>query len=205
MRVVTNNCLAARVALLLLPGWRMNTWKLSLAIVLVAGVAHADVDSGPSQPTDARDHSRVGATVGIATPVGEVGVEYTWAALPALEIGLGAGIAMNMGPGVAVLPQASVMPRFRVRRGAVTFTVGSGLSGGEFQNVSPFAEQKPVTALWANAEAGIQFSSSRGRFVRLFAGAGLIVAHSTPMSGSEYAYAFPTVLPSIGAQVGFGL
>lgn len=193
--------------MLLLLGWRMNNWKLSLCIVLVAGVAHAQVDSGPDKPVDPRDHSRVAATVGISTPVGEVGVEYTWAALPALEIGVGAGIAMNLSAGMPVLPQASVMPRFRVRRGAVTFTVGSGLSGGEFQNVSPFADeaQKPVIALWANAEAGVQFSSSRGRFVRLFAGAGLVVAHSAPMAANVGYYNFPTVLPSVGAQVGFGL
>ncbi len=143
---------------------------VSVSISLAAAsIAYAD-----PQATDRRDDSRVGATLGLFTPTGELGVEYTQSLHPNFEIGFGAGVGL-----VRVGPQASVMPRLRMRRGPVTLSGGAGLSVGRFNNVSAFADENAprVLSLFANGEVGLQISSTRGPFVRGFLGAGKIVAH----------------------------
>jgi hypothetical protein len=145
-----------------------------VGISLVISVATASIAHADPQPTDRRDDSRVGATLGLFTPVGELGVEYTQSVLPNFEIGFGTGLGL-----VRVGPQASVMPRLRMRRGPVTLSGGAGLSVGRFNNVSAFADENAprVLSLFANGEVGLQISSTRGPFVRGFLGAGKIVAH----------------------------
>lgn len=140
-------------------------------LLFVAGASSAYADR---QATDRRDDSRVGATVGLFTPTGELGVEYTQSLHPNFEIGLGTGVGL-----VRVGPQASVMPRLRMRRGPITLSGGAGLSVGRFNNVSAFSDENAprVLSLFANGELGLQISSTRGPFVRGFLGAGKIVAH----------------------------
>src|SRR5262245_19440280 len=144
---------------------------LSLAFVSLAAssVAHAD-----PQPLDRRDDSRIGATVGLFTPTGELGVEYTQALHPNVELGVGAGVGI-----VRVGPQLSVMPRLRKRLGPITLSLGTGLSVGRYNNISPFADENAthILSLFGNAEGGVQITSQQGPFARVFAGAGKIVAH----------------------------
>lgn len=142
---------------------------VSVSLSVAGAVAHAD-----PQPADRRDDSRIGATVGLFTPTGELGLEYTQSLHPNFEIGFGAGVGL-----VRVGPQASVMPRLRLRRGAVTLSGGAGLSVGRFNNISAFADETAphILSLFANGEVGLLIASTRGPFVRGFLGAGKIVAH----------------------------
>src|ERR1041385_5730671 len=97
---------------------RTSLLLVTTAIVcLVSSLAHAD----PMQ-IDRRDHSRVGATVGLFTPTGDLGVEYTQVLHPNVEIGVGAGVGL-----VRVGPQVSVMPRLRTNLGPFSLTGGAGL------------------------------------------------------------------------------
>jgi hypothetical protein len=145
-----------------------------VVVSAIVTVATASVALADPQVTDRRDNSRVGATLGLFTPTGELGLEYTQVFHPNFELGLGAGVGL-----VRVGPQASVMPRLRLRRGPFTLTGGAGLSVGRFNNVSAFSDENAprVLSLFANGEVGLQITSTRGPFVRGFLGAGKIVAH----------------------------
>ena len=145
-----------------------------VGLVVFISAATASLASADPEPTDRRDDSRIGATVGLFTPTGELGLEYTQSVHPNLEVGFGAGLGL-----VRVGPQASVMPRLRMRRGPITLSGGAGLSVGRFNNVSAFADENAprVLSLFANGEVGLQISAKSGLFVRGFLGAGKIVAH----------------------------
>lgn len=173
---------------------RTSLFVLTTAIVtFLASHAHAD-----PQPFDRRDGSRIGAGVGLFTPTGELGLEYTQALHPNLEVGVGAGVGL-----VRTGPQLAVMPRLRTRRGAFTLSLGTGLSVGRFNNISPFAdEQAPhVLSVFANGEAGLQVTSKRGPFARVYAGAGKIVAHEAVEP--EYRDELKDVIPYGGVTVGW--
>lgn len=163
------------------------------ALLSVSTAALADPES-----TDRLDHSRIGATVGLFTPTGELGLEYTQVFHPNFEVGLGAGVGL-----VRVGPQASVMPRLRIRRGAVTLSGGAGLSVGRFNNISAFADENAprILSLFANGEVGLQISSLRGPFVRGFLGAGQVVAHEKV--ADAYRAELKDVIPYGGVTFGW--
>jgi len=173
---------------------RTSFFVLTTAIVsCLASHAYAD-----PEPHDRRDDSRIGATVGLFTPTGELGVEYTQALHPNFELGVGVGYGI-----VRTGPQLSLMPRARLRRGPATLSLGAGLSIGEYNGESPFADPVPnIQALFGNAEAGLQVTSKWGPFARVFAGAGKIVAHAAYES-SEQADQGKDVIPYGGLTVGW--
>jgi len=156
-----------------------------LVVLSLSAAAYADPESA-----DRRDGSRIGATVGLFTPVGELGVEYTQVFHPNFEVGFGAGVGL-----VRVGPQASVMPRLRMRRGPITLSAGAGLSVGRFNNISAFADENAphVLSLFANGEVGLEISAKSGPFVRGFLGGGKIVAHEAVADAyqSELKSGFP--------------
>ncbi len=205
---------------------RCPTLLFSLA-ALVATSSIARADEGTSiAASDRRDHSRVAVILGVATPIGGFGAEYTLALPRDFDLALGAGFATtsvlrdtagygdSAGVGRADL-QAAAMARYRLRRGAVTFTVGAGLSGGRFTSCSgdlgACENADRAAALWANTEAGLQVSSKAGPFVRLFLGTGYLLAHGTYTrtmeSSSPTSAEVPDVswLPYLGAGVGYAL
>ncbi len=148
---------------------RTSARLLAIASVLVvASAAHAD------PPRDRADDSRIGATLGLFTPTGELALEYTQVLHENFEVGVGVGAGL-----VRVGPQVSVMPRLRVRRGSLVLSLGAGLSAGRYNNISAFqdASAPHILSLFGNVEGGLQITSQRGPFVRGFVGAGRIVAH----------------------------
>ena len=172
--------------------------RTTLVVVVVSVLFTASIALADPQPTDRRDNSRIGATVGLFTPTGELGLEYTEVLHPNFELGLGAGVGL-----VRVGPQASVMPRLRLRRGPFTLTGGAGLSVGRFNNVSAFADENAphVLSLFANGEVGLEIASMRGPFVRGFLGAGKIVAHEQVTDA--YQAELKDVLPYGGVTFGW--
>jgi hypothetical protein len=151
-----------------------------VALALVApSIAHADPDIAT--------HSRVGATLGLGTPIGAAGIEYTQSLGRHAEIGAGVGEGLFMGP------QLAIMPRLRATTGATTFSFGAGLSAGQWYDPDICNSDDPgcgnrIKALWANLELGAQWTSARGYFVRGFAGAGKIVADTAPMCQPQDGY-----------------
>lgn len=128
-------------------------------------------------PSDRRDHSRVGATIGLFTPNGELSVEYAQAIYKYAEVSVGAGY----GLWVRVGPQASIMPRLRMRFGSATLSVGTGISVGRFNNISAFSrEDAPeIPTLWSNTEAALQLTTRGGLYVRGALGVGVQLAHGS--------------------------
>ncbi len=173
--------------------------RTCLVVVLLglgASVGHAD----PSIVRDRRDNSRVGATVGLFTPIGIVGVEYVQAVSSILEVGVGAGVGF-----VRVGPQVAVMPRLRTRRGPFTLSFGAGLSTGRYDNVSPFAvDNAPhILSLYGNAEGSIQVASRRGPFARFTLGVGRVLAHERIDTSSQTVMNQFEPLPYGGFTVGW--
>jgi hypothetical protein len=167
----------------------MQTKAFLVAAILLGVTASASVvraepglEMSSSSP-DRRDRSRVGVNVGLFTPGGELSVEYAQALHPNLELAISGGV----GAFVRVGPQISIMPRARVRRGPLTLSAGAGVSGGQFNNVSAFADENApkITSLFGNGEVGVQLTSQRGPYVRAFLGASTILAHASYVPHNE--------------------
>jgi hypothetical protein len=191
--------------------------RLLLAVSLVAlvpALAHAE-------PVP---HSRASATVGLAMPEGEVGLEYAYVPHPNFELAVGAGFANMIGSGhdQDPLPQASIMPRARYGVGRVTLALGAGVSGGRFHD-GPFGfndTDLETTALWLNTEASANVAIADGWSAGLRFGLGKMVAHTTVRDlnrggaptqdcsqmtvagGTECTPAFDDVMPYLGVMVG---
>lgn len=150
-----------------------------VAVVLVPVLAHADSKLVIDEEPDRGARSRLSATLGGATPTGVFGVEYTQNLHPNVELGAGAGIGITG-------PQVSLMPRLRVGRSNTAGLLGAGISGGTFNEPDLFNlcfstgpcpnNNIKTTALWANAEAGVQLTSKGGTTFYLYGGIGKAIA-----------------------------
>ena len=190
-------------------------------MLLVSSTTSARADGEPvtdsgADTTAARkgtDRSHLGATLGLGTPVGEVGLEYTLVPTRHLEIGFAVGLADMIPLGDAPFtpdPQAAVMPRFRYPFGPVVATAGAGLSAGHYTvYYSPFSGSPgdwidyETDALWANAEAGLELHL-RGFVTRAYLGYGKVIAHSEVKHGhGERDMTLPDgSLPYLGLSLG---
>ena len=177
---------------------------MSTVGVLSSAIASAQPDTGVAPPLDRRDHSRITATAGILTPTGELGLEYAYAVHKNAELSVGAGYGFV----VRVGPQLSIMPRLRMRMGPVTGSIGVGLSGGKFNDISAFADDNApkIPTLFLNGEAGLQVGLRQGPFARLFLGVARGLAHDTSDvradQQAEVRMELDNVLPYVGLSVG---
>ena len=167
--------------------------------LLVSSSAYADPGN---------DRSHVAATAGLATPTGEVGVEYTLVTPHHLEIGFGVGLATLLSPpSVQPDPQLAIMPRYREHAGPGVFTLGAGLSGGRYTVLgSPFSDYAVLQqsyALWANAEVGYEVVSRAGVFARVYAGGGKIIAHRMIDTTDSSRMLLDSALPYAGVPHGY--
>lgn len=188
-------------------------------IILAANHASADVEAHEAPP-----RSYLGMSLGVATPVG-AGLEYGRTIKGRLEIAFGLGLSSysafhwlaggSSSERAGVNPQASAMARYGVRRGLVLASVGAGLSGGRYvECYGSFGglscEQNNSTyAAWSNVEVGVELSSQRGPFVRLFAGGGYAFLHSgvTRVNSDQQMFmsAQDRFLPYLGISGGHSL
>jgi hypothetical protein len=147
-------------------------------IALAPAVASADSHAPVSKDGDPEARSRLSITLGLFTPTGELGFEYTQIVIPALEVGAGIGIG-GFGP------QASVTPRLRIGDRQLLFTLGGGISGGPYSESASLClttdydlcKSTNTTVVWANVEAGFQMTSAGGATLRFYGGDGRLVSH----------------------------
>jgi len=156
------------------------------ALALIPTTAYADV---PSLDESSTPRSRLAVSFGAATPTGELGVEYTQSVHRYLELGLGGGIGITG-------PQAAFMPRLRLGRGSSAMTLGAGISGGYYDEprlvsfcFSDRGEKcadntTKTTAVWANAELGMQSTYASGWTVHFYLGVGKALAHGKCRNGN---------------------
>lgn len=166
-----------------------------------------------ADPRDRRDRSAVSATAGVFAPTGTLGLEYAHVMHENLELAAGAGIGYLVpaiaGDDYSVAPQVALMPRVRVRFGAVRLFAGAGVSAGlEQTGYSPFSGDEGVDRFYGlslNAEGGVQVISRGGWFGRAALGYGHVVAHTAPKStepGREPRMDVTDGLPYIGLAFG---
>jgi hypothetical protein len=140
--------------------------------------------------------------VGLATPTGEVGLEYTLIRRY-FEVGAAAGVGL-LGP------QASIMPRLRLDDRGAEFTLGAGVSGGPYNDpVFLCLSEEPgrcqgtkATVLWANAELGAAMRARNGMTLRLYGGVGKLVAH-TECTGPQCPGIDGQTMPYLGVAIGY--
>ncbi len=154
---------------------------VSTIIGSASTIAHAQPIGGEADQRPAQ-RFELGATVGLGTPVGELGVEGAVVLHPDLEIGLGVGAAnLVWGGGGGAQPQVAVMPRIRLPVGEhVRLTLGVGLSGGTYSDAaSPFSGQPFAArgnALWVNSEVGVKYVQ-HDTYLGAYVGLGRVIAH----------------------------
>ncbi|MEO7731436.1 MAG: hypothetical protein ABIY55_10715 [Kofleriaceae bacterium] len=174
-------------------------------VLAVIGMAPALASAAPNAPTNAAidrgAQGRLALTLGLLTPTGEIGVEYTQRVLPYLEIGAGGGLGVFGA-------QASLMPRLRAGDRNTSLTLGAGVSGGPFheQPILCFDDcgNTETTVLWANLEIGFDFTSDSGVSFRVYGGAGDLIAHGS-CTGPDCDRLRGTILPYVGIAVGHTL
>jgi hypothetical protein len=169
------------------------------AIVFASALANAD--PAPGDDAAPRAHSRVSGTLGLFTPTGSLGVEYTQAALPTFEIGAGVGVGFSG-------PQASIMPRLRIGDGLQAIVLGAGASGGRLVIPVLFCFDEctdtRTTALWVDVEAGIQATTSGGVTLSAYGGLSRVVAHGA-CTGDQCNRVDRLMLPYAGFALGHTL
>jgi hypothetical protein len=149
---------------------------------------------------------------GFGTPVGIVGLEGVHRFGDSFELavgfgnGLGAEVAQpNAGFGHAL--QWAVMPRLRLGDDRNAFTLGAGISGGEFsfqllcigcdEEASGPTTYPTYYALWSNFEIGGEHWSQSGFAIRYYLG----LAHAT-MLGAPPSSGLATI-PYFGIGLGY--
>jgi hypothetical protein len=146
-------------------------------------------------------------------PTGTVGVEYAHALHPNVELVVGAGVGYLIlaaaGDDYRPTPHAAIMPRYRMRFGAVRLHVGAGFSVGEEQEgYSPFSGYEGVDrfyGLMANVEGGVQVMSRSGWFGRATIGYSHLLAHTDATStdpGRAPRMNIELAVPYLGIGVG---
>jgi hypothetical protein len=150
--------------------------------------------------TAAADRVSVGGTLGMWTPVGELGAEMTIEPAPAFEIGVGAGMAFSG-------PQLAVTPRLRVGNDETALTLGLGASVGHWKESPLFCwgdesecSDTNANVLWVNGEAAFERITSDGVTLRGFFGIGRMVGDQD-CTGPECGN-LDTVLPYLGLTIG---
>jgi hypothetical protein len=186
------------------------TRALFTLVVLVPAVAAAKPRTAGETATDSDDgadrgaHSRVCMTLGLFTPIGELGFEYALV-LPYLEIGVGVG-----GGGYGA--QASIMPRLHLEGRDASVSVGAGISGGPYDEPvllclsddADACKATKTTVLWGNVEAGIARKWDGGGSLRLYGGVGRLLDHAG-CTGPHCAGINGDTLPYFGLSIGHTL
>jgi hypothetical protein len=162
------------------------TRRVAVVVILAAmaiapAVAFAQPRELPGDDADWGARPRVSASVGLFTPTGELGAEYTQPLAPGFEVGVGVGAGLSGA-------QFAAMPRLRFGRGYFAMTLGAGVSGGPLR-VPGFCwgegscMDDKANALWINGEIGAQFTSRGGLAFRIFGGVGAVATHGECTSG----------------------
>lgn len=148
--------------------------------------------------------SRLTFLLGLFTPTGEFGLEYTQNVASLFEVGVGVGGGFSG-------PQVSIMPRLRMGNGAVSLLLGAGLSGGPYHEPVLFCLSEhggcmatETTAVWGNIEGGLQMVSRGGTTVTLYGGLGTMLGASG-CTGPDCDDIVGTELPYGGIAIGHTL
>jgi hypothetical protein len=168
----------------------MRTSSLLVTFIVLAtpAIVHAD-------PANS-----VGVTLGLASPVGEIGVDVDHRFTRMFDLDVGAGEALGG-------PQVSAMPRLRFGSQAVSGTLGAGLSAGPMETfglIDDTDARMSTFALLANIELGAQLTSQGGMFVRGFIGGSVMLANTgwTCTANCDGFKNEPSASPYLGLTVG---
>jgi hypothetical protein len=153
----------------------MRTAFLALTLVVaVSGRAAATDNDGSASPYQTRP-TAIYAELGLGTPVGLVGAEVEEMILPNWSLSAG------VGWGAANAPQGAAMLRWLVGNELAKFTIGAGISGGQYKwwdwaSFYDTTATKSGTVAWGNVEIGAEIRTRSGFALRYFGGYGHIIA-----------------------------
>lgn len=135
------------------------------------------------------------ALSGLGAPFGFFGIETVHRFGPTVELaaGIGSGLAATLAQDGFPL-QWSLMPRVRIGRPTGhNFTLGAGISGGNFANVNVVDCDNDCSPpvhymMWANFEIGVERWSQSGFAVRSFIGYAHGLLADVPSASLDFPY-----------------
>src|SRR6266496_1223344 len=137
----------------------MSRFIVAPLVLVTLGAAVAHAEQAESSATDSSPHLAVSGTFGIATPLGEAGVELEAHLTSWLTLGAGVGLGAS-GPQLAVMARPGV-----AINDSTKLYLGGGFSEGrytwnEFLVFDEPAQKTWARAYWLNGELGTdhQFS-----------------------------------------------
>jgi hypothetical protein len=146
-----------------------------------------------SAPESVPRKTSIHAIVGFGAPVGLLGIEVAHVFGSTFEVstGIGSGqnasVAASRGIAIGNSLQWAVMPRLRVAGDTTTFTVGAGISGGNYavirhcgfivpnEDCTTVFVPEAGYVLWGNLEMGWEIQSPGGFSLRGFVGYGHVL------------------------------
>ena len=175
-----------------------------VAIAFAPALASADPAVGLADDANWGARSRISFLLGLATPIGSLGFEYTQLVAPYLEVGAGMGVGFTGA-------QFSLTPRLRIGQEASTLTLGGASRAGRSatgQTLGSVSQRDPACApilpcCGSTPRPACRQSHGGGMMGRLYGGIGKLVAH-----GSCTGYCGEldgTTLPYVGLAIGHTL
>jgi hypothetical protein len=136
------------------------TLPLALALLMLASGAALAQESSHALPSETAKRNLVQGSLGLGSPVGAMGISYTYAPIPEAGVELGGGLGFSGY-------QLALMPKLSLGNGRDRFVVGVGpsLSIDRWQ-----APQKTYVGYWLNGEVGYQHQTASGLSVLVAAG-----------------------------------
>jgi hypothetical protein len=139
---------------------RVGLHILATTLCLLApALAHAQ-DMTSAATTEGARKSRLQASFGIASPVGEIGASYTYAPRPEVEFELGAGLGFTGF-------QLSTMPKLSFGNKTNRIVLGLGPSVSMDSSTTP---HQHYVGYWLNGEVGYERRTPSGFAVLVAAG-----------------------------------
>jgi hypothetical protein len=136
--------------------------------MLCSTVATAQDASSAGAPEGAKKNLLQGS-LGLGSPVGELGVSYAYAPIRQAEIEIGAGVGFSGY-------QLSLMPKLALGVGGDRFVLGVGPSASIDSGSAP---KREYIAYWLNAEIGYEHRTPSGLSVLVAVGIGYGIGGET--------------------------
>lgn len=140
----------------------MRSWSiLSVALLLSSGIASAQ-EAADALPTRTAKKNLVQGSFGVGSPIGALGVSYTYVPVPQMEVEIGGGIGLSGY-------QGSIVPKLSLGSASDRLVIGVGPSISADSGREP---RRTYVGYWLSGEIGYQHSTPAGLSVLIAAGAG---------------------------------
>jgi hypothetical protein len=152
-----------------LPRHMRRSWSiLSVALLLSSGVASAQENTHLVAAQTAKKNL-VQGSFGLGSPIGALGVSYTYVPIPLVEVEIGGGVGLSGY-------QGSIVPKLSVGSATDRLVLGVGPSISTDSQSDP---KRTYVGYWLSGEIGYQHTTPAGVSVLIAAGIGYGLSGTT--------------------------